>query len=75
MVKFPGQIRKTEHFIAHIKKFMVFIKKSLAEFKNKSLSHDKIMEKYVDECFMDRLSLPLTYFPLRLRELLVTLRE
>lgn len=66
-IKFPGYIRKPEHFITHLKKFILFLKGSITKNSSKIISHSDFLDKYLKETLIDPNLLPLAYFPSRLR--------
>jgi len=68
-IKFPGYIRKPEHFITHLKKFILFLKGSITKNSSKVISHGDFVERYLKETLIDPNALPLAFFPARLRAL------
>jgi len=70
LIKFPGYIRKPQHFITHMKKFIVFLKNCKKHFNKKVISHSNFLDKYLQDTLIDPNMLPLAYFPTRLKALL-----
>ena len=68
-IKFPGYIRKPEHFITHLKKFILFLKGSITKNTSKVISHGDFLERYLKETLVDPNALPLAFFPARLKAL------
>jgi len=74
-IKFPGYIRKAEHFITHLKKFILFLKGSISKSTAKIISHGDYLERYLKETLIDPNMLPLAYFPARLKVLINQLQN
>ena len=68
--KFPGYIRKPEHFLTHLKKFILFLKGSIGKTSPKVTTHSDYLEKYLKESLVDPNMLPIAYFPARMKALI-----